>query len=86
MVVGWSVLINELGNELWLLWVVDPPMCERSLDLIIELLRTMNVLEEDMEDHMLMLREKEQMLTKTRKYPVVACAMVIVAFKYFYGV
>nr|GEU36387.1 zinc finger, GRF-type [Tanacetum cinerariifolium] len=65
---------------------VDLPMCKRSLDVIIELLRIRNVLEEDMEDHMLMLRKKEQMLTKTRKYPMVACAMVFVAFNYFYGV
>ncbi|GJZ46333.1 zinc finger, GRF-type containing protein [Tanacetum coccineum] len=46
---------------------VDPPMCERSLD----------VLEEDIEDHVLMLREKEQMITKLRKYLVVACVMDI---------
>nr|GEY13788.1 zinc finger, GRF-type [Tanacetum cinerariifolium] len=39
-------------------------MCERSLDVILELLRARNVLEEDLEDHVLMLREKEQMITK----------------------
>nr|GEU71966.1 reverse transcriptase domain-containing protein [Tanacetum cinerariifolium] len=39
------------------------------------------MLEEYLEDHVLMLREKEQMITKLMKYLVVPCVMVFVAFK-----
>ncbi|GJV56849.1 zinc finger, GRF-type containing protein [Tanacetum coccineum] len=62
------------------LGLVDPPMCERDLDVFPGLLRDRNVLEEDLEDNMLMLREKERMIRKLRKYLMLACVMVFVAF------
>ncbi|GKB17607.1 hypothetical protein Tco_0851530 [Tanacetum coccineum] len=48
----------EVTNCGFVRWV-DPPMCERDVDVILRLLRARNVLEEDLEDHVLMLREKE---------------------------
>nr|GEX03549.1 zinc finger, GRF-type [Tanacetum cinerariifolium]GEX31795.1 zinc finger, GRF-type [Tanacetum cinerariifolium] len=48
--------------------LVDPPTCERALDVIPRLLRARNVLEEDREDNVFMLREKERMITKLMKY------------------
>ncbi|GJS74747.1 hypothetical protein Tco_0707588 [Tanacetum coccineum] len=61
----------EVTNRGFIGWV-DPPMCQRAVDVILKLLRAWNVLEEDLEEHVLMLREKEQMVKKLRKYPVVA--------------
>nr|GEU98429.1 zinc finger, GRF-type [Tanacetum cinerariifolium] len=65
---------------------VDVPMCVRDVDVIDGLLRARNELEEDLEDHILMLRDKEQMVKKLRKYLVVTCVLVFVVFKYFLGV
>ncbi|GJW88215.1 hypothetical protein Tco_0163555, partial [Tanacetum coccineum] len=62
---------------------IDQPMCEKALDVIPRLLRVWNVLEEDLEEDVLMLREKEQMVKKLRKCLLVACVMVFVVFKYF---
>ncbi|GKD89651.1 hypothetical protein Tco_1365158 [Tanacetum coccineum] len=42
-------------------------MCEKALDVILMLLRVWNVLDEDLEEDVLMLRDKEQMVKKLRK-------------------
>ncbi|GJS06809.1 hypothetical protein Tco_0363605 [Tanacetum coccineum] len=51
---------------------VNPPMGERDVDVIPSLLRARNELEDDLEDQILMLREKEQLMKKLGKYLVVA--------------
>ncbi|GJY82600.1 hypothetical protein Tco_0495976 [Tanacetum coccineum] len=51
----------------------------RTLDLCLQ----RNMLEEDMEDHVLMLREKEQMIKKLMKYLVVLCVMLFESCVFF---
>ncbi|GJR12296.1 hypothetical protein Tco_0794948 [Tanacetum coccineum] len=50
---------------------VDPPISERAVDVILGLLRARNELEDDLEDQILMLRDKEQLVKKLWKYMVV---------------
>ncbi|GJU03418.1 zinc finger, GRF-type containing protein [Tanacetum coccineum] len=70
----------EATNYGFFRWV-DPPMRERSFDVIPGLLKAKNVLEEDLEDHVLILREKEQMIMKLRKHLVVAYNDVHILFQ-----
>nr|GEY11421.1 zinc finger, GRF-type [Tanacetum cinerariifolium] len=75
------LFVYDLTNLGSIIMVVDAPMYEKAVDVIPRLLKARNVLEEDLENHVLMLKEKDEMVKKLRKYLVVACVMVFVVDK-----
>ncbi|PWA51551.1 zinc finger, GRF-type [Artemisia annua] len=46
----------------------DPPMCFRAVDVIPGLLRARSDLEEDLEEQLMLMREKDQQLKKLNKF------------------
>ncbi|GJR07284.1 hypothetical protein Tco_0530268 [Tanacetum coccineum] len=61
---------------------VNPPMCNRALDVIPCLLRSRNELEEILKEQCLLLSEKENLVKKLRKNLVIAWLFVFVVYKF----
>nr|GEV68019.1 zinc finger, GRF-type [Tanacetum cinerariifolium] len=75
-----------LGANCGFVGWLDPPMYDRVVDAIPDLLRARNELEDDLKNQILMLRERDGAIgEEAEELPVVACILVFVVFKYFYA-
>ncbi|PWA78666.1 zinc finger, GRF-type [Artemisia annua] len=72
-----------LGSNCGFIGRVDPLMCHRVVDVIPDMLKARNELEDDMEEQGLLLREKELLVKKLMKHLVIAWILVFVVVKNF---
>ncbi|GKC65088.1 zinc finger, GRF-type containing protein [Tanacetum coccineum] len=71
-----------LGTNCGFIGWVDSQMWHKALDVIHDLLRARNDLEEDLEELCLMLREKENLVKKLWKNPLIAWLLAFVVYKF----
>ncbi|PWA66888.1 zinc finger, GRF-type [Artemisia annua] len=53
---------SDCGTFGW----IDPPMCQRDIEIILGLLKDKNALEEDIEEYVQMLRDERELVMKLR--------------------
>ncbi|PWA80679.1 zinc finger, GRF-type [Artemisia annua] len=65
---------SDCGTFRW----IDPPMCQRSIEIILGLLRARNTLEEDIEEYLQMYREQQELVVQLRIYWVISGSRMVV--------